>query len=296
MALDDQLASLVVSAYALDDDRVLSLDGVTLQPTVDRLDPRIEVRQQVLPDDDVWAAATDRAPRILGVTASPLRSAANVATLARDVRAAAEPHRDAVRLLVPELSRFADHVGVPPDAPRRRTAHVAQTLVDGIATARDDGDVIRFLATVDVPTTAEALGASIKQADHVVRALEQANVELLDVAFALDEPWGADAAVIRDRLVDAVTVDQFTSDLVSVLDSVTRDATGLVGRATQSPSPARPEAPPPVATTPPLSQPGAIPRSGQRQNLSGDEAQQVLEDLLAAGRLRSLDVRWELEP
>jgi hypothetical protein len=51
-----------------------------------------------------------------------------------------------------------------------------------------------------------------------------------------------------------------------------------------------------VATAPPLSQPGAIPRSGQRQNLSGDEAQQVLEDLLAAGRLRSLDVRWELEP
>ena len=40
---------------------MLWLDALTLQPTVDRRDPRPEVRQQELPDDDVWAAAIDRA-------------------------------------------------------------------------------------------------------------------------------------------------------------------------------------------------------------------------------------------
>jgi hypothetical protein len=38
-----------------------------------------------------------------------------------------------------------------------------------------------------------------------------------------------------------------------------------------------------------------VPASGHRSNLSGDDARALLEELLAAGRLRSLEVRWELE-
>ena len=305
MALDEPVANLVISAYAIEDDRVLVVDGMTLPPTVDRLDGRVELRTQELPDEGVWATATGRAPRLFGVASSPLRSAATVAALARDVRAAAEPHRDGVRRLVPALNRLADRFGVPADAPRRRNAVAAQTLVDGVTTAADDLAVVRFVAGVDVPTTAEALGASIKQAGRVAAALDAAMTDLFDVAFALGPPWDAEAAVIRDRLVQAVAADQFTVDLVEVLTSVARDATALVGRATrqpaapQVPAPGGPVTPSAAETGPaspiPSAPSPALPAAGDQSGLSGEEARRLLEQLLAAGALRRLDVRWELE-
>lgn len=312
MALDDQVTSLVISAYAIDDDRVLTLGGTTLPPTVDRLDPRVEVRQQQLPDEDTWSVATTRAHSVLGLSVSPLRSAANVAALARQARAVIEPTRDAVRALVPALAGLADHLDVPADAARRSTALAAQTLVDGIATAGDDADVVRFLARVGVPTTAEALGASIKQAGRVTQAIAQTNVGLLDVAFRLDEPWRADADVIRQRLVGAVAADQFTTDLAAALSSVSTDATALVGRATSAPSASQSSTTPPDATaptgsdvttpdvppvgeTPPPGSAVGVATTGHERDLSGDDARRLLEQLLAAGTLRSLEVRWELE-
>jgi len=289
MALDEPLVSLVVSAYTLDDDRVLALDGLTLPPTVDRLDPRVEVRTQELPDEPVWAAAIDRAPRVLGVAASPLRSAANVAALAREVRAAAGPHREAVRRVVPQLQALADRFDVPADAPRRRTAVAAQTLVDGVVTAADDGAVLRFLAAVEVPTTAEALGAAIRQADVVAGAIEGANLDLLGVAFALPAPFDREAATIRDRLAAAVAADQFATDLPSVLASVERDATKLVGVATQKEPPPRPR--PDPSPTPP----SRLPRTGRRTGLDADGAGTLLAELKASGRIRFVEIAWELD-
>lgn len=287
MALDEPLGNLVISAYALDDDRVLSLDGFTLPPTVDRLDPRVEVRTQELPDEGVWATATDRGPRVFGVASSPLRSAGNVAALARDLRAAAGPLRDAVRRLVPLLQVIAERYTVPAEAPRRRTALAAQTLVDGIATAADDGAVLRFLAGVEVPTTAEALGAAISQAGQVAEAIERANVELLDVAFSLTAPWDSEARTIRARLERAIAADQLTEDLPQVLASVARDATDLIGRATKSPPP-----PPPPPLPPPVL---PLPGSGSRSGLSAQEARQVIDELLATGGRVRVQVSWEPE-
>ena len=233
MALDDQVANLVISAYALDDDRVLSLAGSTLPPTIDRLDPKVELRTVDLPAEEVYRAAVDRAPRIFGVSASPTRSAANVAALAQEVRTAAEPQRDAVRRLATVLGGFADRIEVPSDAPRRRNAHAGLLLIDGVLGATDDTAATRFMAEVDVPTTAEALGASIKQAGRVADAIERTNFDLLDVAFALDDPWKGESTLLRRRLGEAATSDQLATDLVAVLESAVRDATALVRRATQ---------------------------------------------------------------
>jgi hypothetical protein len=301
MALDEPLGNLVISSYALDDDRVLSLDGLTLPPTVDRLDARVEVRTVDLPPAEVYATAADRAPRILGVGASPVRSAANVAALARDVRAAAEPHREAVRRLTGSLPAFAERVGVGGEAPRPRNALVARTLVDGVTAAEDDAAVIRFLAGVDLPTTAEALGASIKQARPVGDAIDRANVGLLvDVAFALGPPWAGEAEVIRRRLVEATAADQLTTDLAAALDSAGRDATALVGKATAAPktddrAPHRPEVRPADPTVAPSAGQG-LPTSGSREGLTGEDARRLLQQLLDAGEIRRLAVDWELGP
>ena len=295
MALDDQVANLVISAYALDADLVLSLDGATLAPTVERLDPRVELRSATVPPKEVYATAADRAPRVFGVPASPVVSAANVAALARDVRAEATRVRHDVDRLAALLPTFADHFGVAADTPRRRTADAARTLVDGVTEAGDDNTVVEYLARVDPPTTAEALGTSIKRAGEVADAIEQTNVQLLDVAFALGPPWDSEADVIRRRLRDAIADDQFATDLVSALTSVVRDATALVAKATKPAAPAA-TASPASATTPPVaSTPAELPVRGHERGLSGAAARRLLEQLLAAGPLRDLEVRWELE-
>jgi hypothetical protein len=290
MALDDGVRSLLISAYALDDDRVLVLGGSVIAPTVDRLDDRVEVRTVDLPDEDVWMVAAERAQRVLGVAASPLRTAANVGALVAEVREVAAPLRDDVRRLTGDLPRLCERYGVDGGCARVRTARAAVTLVDGIVGAGDETGVVRFLAGVDVPTTAEALGASIKQAAKVAGAIERANLDLLDVAFGLGWPWEAEVTVIRRSFVEAIAADQFSVDLAKALATTERDTTVLMQHVVGDPPPPPPAPPPPP---PPPSE--ELDVQGEAAGLSGEDARTLLQQLLAAGRLRSLDVRWELD-
>jgi hypothetical protein len=82
MLLDDEVLSLVVSTYAVDHDLVMTLDGMTLQPAIQKLEPRVELVAVELPTPEEWKTAGERAPAIFGVQASPVLSAANVAQLA----------------------------------------------------------------------------------------------------------------------------------------------------------------------------------------------------------------------
>ena len=287
MALDEQVGNLLISAYAVETDRILSLDGMTLSPTIDRIDGRVELRTLELCTPEEWEAARRRAPAVFGVDASPTLNAGNVATLSGKIRTKASEHVEACRSLPHALERVAEVVGVPSEAPRRANARAAQTLLDGITAASDDVAVVRFLAAADIPTTPEALATSIARAGQVAAAVDRTNLDLLRHAFGLGGEWAGEAGVLRSRLADAVQADQLATDLVPVLVSVTNDATGLMARAAKKPRQDPPPPPPPPGPE--------LADSGTEMFTTDEEAREFLARLQAAGRIRSLEISWELD-
>jgi hypothetical protein len=285
MALDAPLVSLVVSAYALDEDLVLRLDGMTLQPTVDRLDPRVELATVPLPSEAAYRSGVELAAAVFGVHGSPLLSAANVSDLATSLRQTAEPLREAAQALPGAVIGLADRFGVDRGQIRERNAQAGLSLVQGILGADSDRAAVEFLAELPLPSEAAHLGASIKQAGTVAAAIGRANLELLEIAFTVEGEHAGEAAVIRDRLTDAIGRDQFSVDLAGVLDAAVRDATALMAKVTKKPPV------PPVSRPPSTS---SLPSSGSR-TVEGAEASTLLRQLADSGRLRRVEVSWELD-
>jgi hypothetical protein len=175
--------------------------------------------------------------------------------------------------------------GVASDADRRRTADAAVTLLDGITSAASDLEVVKFLAGAQVPTTATALGASIKQAHRVSSAIESANLDLFANAFELTGEFAGEARTIRDRLVRDAEYDQHSRDLVATLREVNRDVTNLFAKITQGQGGGGEDE-------------GERTGGGQRvpevqeRHVSLDEAHQLLHDL-ANEDVTEVTIRWE---
>jgi len=70
---------------------------------IGNLDDEVELREQRLPAAPDWQKATAHASRVLGVPASPLLSAANVAQFASEVRKAVDAKRADVEALAKEI-------------------------------------------------------------------------------------------------------------------------------------------------------------------------------------------------
>jgi hypothetical protein len=109
---------------------------------------------------------------------------------------------------------------------RFATARAAVALVEDIR--RKPDRAVETLALAEVPTSAAALGTSIVQASDVAVALQTANWDLIRAAIELG---GADAASIRDRLVEALTTDELALGLVTRLREATTAATQLLAAA-----------------------------------------------------------------
>jgi hypothetical protein len=126
--------------------------------------------------------------------------------------------------------------GRPRHHPRRHEPAAPATLLDGIASASSDLDVVRFLAGAEIPTTSAALGASIKQAGRIASAVQHANLELFANAFAIEGEYASRARTIRDRLVRDAEHDQLAVDLGGTLRAVEDDVTRAVRRDHQDAS------------------------------------------------------------
>ena len=228
MGLDDRVANFVIAAYALVDNRVLVQAGQTIEADVQRMDPTVEVRTQKLPSEEEWEAARPHAQSIFGVDASPIRNAANVSRLIDGVKDVARTHAEAARALVKQLNEAATKVGADADADRLRTARAGRDLLDSVLSA-DDVDAVTVLASVDPPTSAAALGRSIKSAQQVVGAVQRARWDVFASVAELPGDWATEGSRIRDAV---------------------REATGArraVAAASRGPGPGGYEGDPPVA-------------------------------------------------
>lgn len=310
MGLDDKVANFVIGAYVLMDNRVLVQAGQTIELDVQRLDPTTEVRTQRLPSEEEWEAARPNVQSIFGIDPSPIRNAANVSRLIEDVKEVARAHADATRELVTRLEQAASTIGVDADADRLRTARAARDLVEKVLSA-DDVDAVVALANVESPTSAAALGRSIKSARQVVEAMQRVRWELFTSGPSLHGEWAEEGERILERVRQALERDELSQPLATVLDEEDRNATRLLQEAAiraQGPTSVEPVGSPGepverVGTGDGISgdeKPIRTPRrslepKGRRPGLSGEEAAKVLQELLdRRDQIEEISIEWRL--
>src|SRR5207237_433674 len=89
--------NLVILAFAAQADRVLVRHGAPAVASIDRLDDQIELHEQPLPDEVVWARARERAGSLFGLPSNEVRKGANVTELAAGLKERATAVRPTCR-------------------------------------------------------------------------------------------------------------------------------------------------------------------------------------------------------
>lgn len=246
--LESRVANLVISAYALMDDRVMMHGGQPVHPTVERLDDAVELRTQTLPEPEEWDDARPRAAAIFGVTGAPLRSAASVAQLVADLRVVADEYREPARQVLTQLTSRAGALGISGDSNRIRTARAVVALLDGL-NGGEDHQAVAVLAGASVPTSDEALGRSMKSSAAVAGRLRSMNAQLIGSATALGGDHAAAATTLAETLAAKARRDELVTPLADALDDAEAAATELLGRAAR-PDPGPGQIPVPDPTPP----------------------------------------------
>jgi hypothetical protein len=300
MGLPRDMQNLVIMAFALQGDYAFSLHGGPVEPRLDRLDDELELRQQPLPDEAVWQEATQRLAAILGVVASPLLSATNLATWVDEVRRETARFRPAAAQLCTALKTRLTRLGIDANgAPRMQTAQASLTLLSGVAEA-DDAAVVSVVANADIATSATAMGHAIKQAAALVGTLDHAPWDVFDRIEPMAGEGAPQAQAIVVQIKDALTRDEHVVHLADALQAARSDAVELLTRMAQGastatltpPTPAPPVVPPP----PPIKRAAA---THTHRGLGVDEALELLDSIeqaLASNPKLALDIDWRLYP
>ncbi|NYG54950.1 phage resistance protein [Nocardioides perillae] len=280
--LDRSTSGLVISVFALMQDLAWYREGAPVPaPAVDQVTSAYELRKPALPDVATWTAARETARAALDVRVTELLSAANVARLVAGVRQAADRHADGAAELDRLLSQHRDDLGLADGAPRCATAAAARSLVEAVRSTPADADVLRLLASVEWPSTAEAARRSLEQAAGVARALRSANWEVLRVLRAVEDHRRDQAESLARRLEDAARHDEMATSLPPELTTVEREAVRLLAVT------------PPTPPTPPP------PPAGERRTVVARDIAQVLDELRAAAAAQpdaTVVVTWTVQP
>jgi hypothetical protein len=314
--LPPKAANLIIAAFAVRTDRQAVLHGAPVPISID-LHPDAVLRVVELVDGATWADAVQRAAAVFGLTASPLRSAASVGSLAAQIRAASAALDGDARALCRALEDRWAAAGLPDPGPgagpdRLGTARRSVALVDAVRLARTDNDVLSGLATADLAPSAEAVARSLRTAHSVADAVAGAPWTLLAGAISMG---GAEASGITGALRQTFAADQFSVELEGRLTEIARAATELLTRAAsrpdRTPDVTLPPGPPPAPIDPgagPLDRApapnqviapeGASDGSAHQRVTSEADLDTLLSALLealtaAAGG--SLDVSWRID-
>lgn len=229
--LPPEIADLVVLTVAAQCDHSLTQSGLAVTPTPGRpLAGDIVLRPELLPDVESWRRAVATAGAVFGTAAGAHVSGPEVGAFGDDVAAKVAVLHDGAARLVDAVDTAYRRRGLD-DGDRRRTARAALELVRGLQ-GKSGHDAVTRLAAFDAPTSAAAVGTSLRSAVEVTRSLSDTNWALFDLA----------AAVVGDRANEALTADEIARSW----DPTRRDLESEATRSLASPPPA----PPPPPTTP----------------------------------------------
>lgn len=251
MGLPPELENLILLTFAAQTNRAWFRFGSSPHAaSIDDLPSDAELREQVLPDDEVWNRAVERAAAVFGLSPSPLKSAANAAKLSQElglqVANLVEPARDLLRELQSRLTSF----GVTHDSSQRlKTAQVGLGLLESFRTAPEQ-ERISLFANAKLDEKGVSVGTSLKQAQTVARALRDAPWVVIESAAKVQDQRRSAGEVILKRTRELFQLDELAQPLVVTLRRIQDDAAKLLA-----------ETPTPVASSVPTSPGFSVPPS-----------------------------------
>lgn len=265
--LPPEIADLIVLTVAAQCDHSLTHGGVAITPTPGRPFPGdVVLRPEQLPEVKSWRRAVEVAGAVFGIAAGAHVSGPEVGLFGDEVAAKVAALQAGAARLVDALDAAYRRRSLE-DGDRRRTARAALELVRSLH-GLSGHDAVARLAAFAAPTSAAAVGKSLRSAEEVARSLADTNWKLLELA----------GAVVGERVAEALRADE----IARAWDPIRRD---LEAEATRALAP-RPAADPPAR--PP---PGG--RTGSR--VARDRAAldvTVAEMRAAFAELGSVEVSW----
>jgi hypothetical protein len=249
MGLTPEVQNLVILVFAAQADRTLIRQGAPATTSIDRLDDQIELREQPLPVEAVWARARERAASLFGLTPNEVRKGANVAQLAAGLREKAAAARPILSGLANTLRARMERFDVAVDpAPRMTTFRSASELVGALAAAADPLATIEGLASAELLTSAAAVARSLGSAAALNSYLAGVQWDAIEAAASLRDHRAAAAEALRARVADALAADEHVIGLQAALQDAQSRAIRLLadtGRPLPQPPEPRPEQSPP---------------------------------------------------
>jgi hypothetical protein len=254
MGLTPDVQNLVVLAYAAQADRTLVRHGAPTAGSIDRLDGELELREQPLPDEAVWARARERAGSLFGLAPGEVRKGATVSQLAADLKNQATSKRPLLADLATALGARMEIFGVSVGAaPRMVTLRSASALIADTVAAPDPLATINVLAGAELLTSEAAVGRALGSASSLRSSLAGIQWDAIDAAVSLRDHRATAAEAIRTRAAEALEADEHVLGLQSVLQDVQSRAIRLLADTGQTLSPCEvviEERPPvPIAAT-----------------------------------------------
>jgi hypothetical protein len=290
--LERETQNLIILTFALQTSRSSYLHGGPVDPQLENLDDEMELREQRLPGEAIWAEAVKRAGEILGVAVSPLLNAQNVSKLVDDVARVAKECRGEVDRLRNQLQArmraFGIEVG---DADRYKTGEAASALLAEIQAGEGDA-IVDSLAKAAIATSETAMGQAIKGARQLADALQNAEWIIFEKIGGLVEPYKGRAEGIVSLVTNALTHDEHVSSLASTLRQAQSEAVNLLADAATRSLPPTPEPPQPE---PPV--PGRTLATQGRKTVKASEAKQLFAEIesdLSGQAGATLEVDWKV--
>lgn len=199
--LDRTVLDLVIIAWAIRHQRAWTqYSGSIPQPHPGKLTRDMELQPQEMPSEEQWTSARHRAGAIFGIEAPQYLTAANLTTLAQQVREQATALRDDARALNSALAELSERRGIT--VSERLTAAAQGTaLVDDLAVLKGL-PLLERLADATLEPSDQELGRSLRSAATVTRALREFDVSRLTPLVA-----GADGGSEAGRTARGILHD-----------------------------------------------------------------------------------------
>lgn len=249
MGLPKDVQNLVIMSFAAQTNRTFSLYGGFNNPTVTNLADNWELREQSLPASVEWETAKHRASEIFDLNANQNLNVSNVAKLASDLKqnigASVQKNNSLLQTLIRKAAGSVP--ASQPDFPRLKTAEVTQNLLASIE-ENDGKELIEAFAKIDLEgVNPAAVKSSLQKAAEVENRLNFFNFELIAGLSRISDERAPVAALVQERLQNALLQDEYVIPLASSLNEIERDATRLL---TDQPKSAQTIAPTAAAQAP----------------------------------------------
>jgi hypothetical protein len=246
MGLSPEFQNLVILAFAAQADRTLVRNGAPASASLDRIDDTIELREQPLPSEDVWARARKRASDLFGIVPGEVRKGATVSHLSAALKERVDAMRPVLNGLATELCMRMENFGVTADAAARTvTFRSATVFITELLAEADPLETINALSGAELLTSDAAVGRVLGSASTLSSYIAGMQWDVIEAAASLHDHRAVAAEAIRADVARTLEADEYVVPLQPVLQDAQTRAIRLLADTRRPPSPSPSPPPPP---------------------------------------------------